>query len=118
MPFLFAAERAGASKPFKLAHSPFVVDVSRVQRGLGFDKNNMNFLVRHGHVLDAAGNDDELPFADNRLVVAETHAQSALHDEKKLVLVIMMMPDKLALQFHGLYGAIVDFANHAGIAIV
>src|ERR1700740_676193 len=117
-PFLFLVERVADSQPLELANSPFVGDVSRVQRVLRLQQDNMNFVVRDGEILDAAGNDDEFTFAHNCFMVAEAHAQRALHDEEQFVLVVVMVPNELALQFNGLYVAIVDLADHAGIPVV
>lgn len=102
----------------ELANGPFVRDVSRVERGLRLQQDNMNFLIRHRHMLDAAGHDDEFAFANNGVAIAEAHPQRALDDEKQFVFVFVVMPDKFALQFHGLHVAVVYRTNNAGTAII
>src|SRR3974390_2448829 len=78
----------------------------------------MNFLVGHRKVLDASGNDQEFAFANQYIAVAEAHTQHAFDDQKQFVLVIVTMPDKLALDLDRLDVAIVEFADDAGMPMI
>ena len=59
----------------------------------------MNFLRGDRPVLDATRDDQKLTFFQPDLPVTEIHPESPLHDQEQLVLVFMMMPDKLTLEF-------------------
>ena len=39
------------------------------------------------------------------------HPKPTLHHEEQLIFIIVMMPDKLTLQFHDFYVRVVDFAH-------
>src|SRR5229473_1252343 len=69
-------------------------------------------------VLDAARDDNELAFAHQAFPIAEFHAERTLHDEKKFVLVIVMMPEKFSLELDGLHQALIDFADDAGFVVL
>src|SRR6267154_98192 len=75
----------------ELGDSPFVGDIPRVQRRFWFDQDNVNLFVRNGAVLDAVRDDNELAFAHQTFTISEFHAERALHDEKKFILVIVFM---------------------------
>ena len=70
----------------------------------------MDLFGGDGHVLDAAGDDDEFAFADEGIVVAEFHLEGAFHDEEHFVFVIVVVPEKIAFEFHELDEAIIHFA--------
>src|SRR5579863_799920 len=106
------------SDALELGDGPFVGNVSRVESGLRFDQNDVNFFVGDGAVFYAARNDYEFAFADDSFAVAKFHAQSALDDEEEFVFVVMMMPDKFALEFDSFDVAVVDLADDARIAVV
>src|SRR5467141_3031424 len=102
----------------ELGDSPFVGDVPRVQRRFWFDQDNVDLFVRNGAVLDAVRDDNELAFAHHTLTIAEFHAERALHDEKKFILLIVMMPEKFSLEFDGFHQAIIDFTYDAGLVVL
>src|SRR5262249_19087665 len=97
---------------------PFVRDISRVQSRFWLNQHDVDFLVRDGAMLYAARHDDEFTRADSLLAIAKFHSQRAMHHEKELVLVIVMMPDELALDFCNLYVRIVELANHARLPMI
>jgi hypothetical protein len=69
-------------------------------------------------MFNAARDDDKFPFVDNGFVAAKLHPQFAFHHQKKLVFVVMMMPDKVALELDGFEIAIIDFGYDARIPVV
>src|SRR6266851_6774774 len=82
----------------ELGDRPFVSDIAGVQRRFWFDQDNVDLFVRNGAVLDAARDNNELAFAHQAFTISEFHAERALHDEKKLILVIVMMPEKFSFE--------------------
>jgi hypothetical protein len=113
----FAEARNGLDA-LELGDGPFIGDISSVQSRFWFDQNDVNFFVGDGAMFDAARDNDEFTFAHRGFAIAEFHAQSAFDDQKELVFVVVMMPDKLAFEFNGFDVAVVDFADDARIAIV
>jgi hypothetical protein len=106
------------SNSFELRDGPFVGEISRVQGSLRFDEHDMNFLVGDGEMLDTARNNDEFAFAHDGFAVAELHAQRAFDHKEEFVLVLMVMPDKLTLEFDGFDMTIIYFADDPGIAVI
>jgi hypothetical protein len=51
-------------------------------------------------------------------VIAKFHAERAFDHKEKLVLVVVVMPDKFTFQFNGLHLAVVYFTDHAGVAVI
>ena len=47
-------------------------------------------------------------------MIAEFHPQAALNHQKHFVFVVVMMPDKFALEAHCLHVAIVDLSQDLG----
>src|SRR4029077_16639514 len=94
-------ERSRGSNALKLGDCPFVGYVSGVQSGFRFNQDDVDFFVGDGTMFDAARDDDKFPFVDDGLVAAKLHAQAPFDDQKKLVFVVMMMPDKVALELDG-----------------
>src|SRR5437899_3693663 len=92
------SRRERISDALELGDSPFVGDVSRVQRRIRLDQDDVDLFVGNGAVLDAVRDDNEFALAHHTLTVAEFHAERALHDEKKLVFVIVMMPEEFSLE--------------------
>src|SRR5260370_39073774 len=101
-------EQSAELDALELGDRPFVGDVPRVQRRFWFDQDNVDLFVRNGAVLDAARDDNELAFAHQAFPIAEFHSETTLHDEKKFVLVIVMMPEKFSLELDGFHQAIID----------
>jgi hypothetical protein len=102
----------------ELGDRPFVGDIARVQRRFWFDQDNVDFFVRNGAVLDAVRDDNEFAFAHQTFTIAEFHAEGALHDEKKFVFLIVMMPKKFSFEFDGFHKGIVDFSDDAGLVVL
>jgi hypothetical protein len=111
-------EQIADSDALELGDSPFASDVPRVQRRSWFDQDDVNLFVSGGAVLDAARDDNEFAFLNGGFVAPELHPQYALYDQKHFVFALMMVPDKLALQFDGLDVAVVYFADDTRVAVV
>src|SRR5271166_2107534 len=69
-------------------------------------------------MLDAPGHDQKLAFIQPDVAVTELHAESSVDDQKQLVFVVMLMPDKLAMEFHQLDVLPVQLANDPGAPVV
>ena len=76
-----------------------LVNVSGVERGFRLHQDEVDFFVGDRAMLDAARNDDEFAFADERFAIAELHAQRAFDDEEKFIFVVVVMPDEFAFEF-------------------
>src|SRR6516165_2681653 len=113
-----AGENTTGSNSLELADSPFVNDIPGVQSGLWLQQNNMNFLVRHRHMLDAMRDDDKFAFADNCFMSAKLHSKRSFDDQEQFVFAVVMMPDELAFQFDRLYSEIVDLAENARMEVI
>ena len=73
-------------------------------------------------MVDAARDDDELTRLDDEFmffsVLAYTHAQRTFHDEKQLILGIMVMPDEVTLDLDDFHVEIVDLADDLGLVLL
>jgi hypothetical protein len=69
-------------------------------------------------VFHAAGDNQEFPFVDPDLAVAEAHQQLALYHQKQFVFLFVMVPDEFTQQFHDLYLNAVQVAHNPGLAVV
>src|SRR6266699_3536337 len=69
-------------------------------------------------MLDAVRDDDELARLDHEVAVPQLHPQPALHDQKQLVLPLVVMPDELALEFRELHEAVVYLADDLGTPLI
>src|SRR5260370_8082930 len=111
-------ERSGGLDALKLGDSPFVRDIAGVQRRFWFDQDNVDLFIRNGTVLDAVRIQNEFAFVHHTLTIAEFHAERAFHDEKKVVFVIVMMPQKFSFALHALDQALTPFTDAAGLAVL
>ena len=69
-------------------------------------------------VLDAARDDEKFTFFQPDLPVAEIHPNPPFRDQKKLILVLMMMPDELALEFDQLDVLPIELAGDPWVPVV
>src|SRR5262245_59447243 len=69
-----------ASDPLQLLDRPLVADVSRVQGRGGLEEEDVDLLLGHGPVLDAAGDDQELSLFQPDVAVAQLHAEAPAED--------------------------------------
>ena len=58
----------------------------------------MHFFWRNRPVLHTVWHDDELARADPLLAIAELHEQPPFDHQEQLVFLVVMVPDKLALE--------------------
>src|SRR5262249_55094087 len=96
---------------FQAFFSPFISNVAGVKRAGRFEQEHLCFFLRHGSMVDASRNNQELAFFEPDLAIAKLHAESALDHEKQLVLVVMMMPNKRTFEFHQLDQLTVELAG-------
>lgn len=95
-----------------------VVDVAGVSRGGGFEEHDGAFVFGDGLVLDAAGDDAELSFAERDHAVSKVQIELAGEDEEHLVFIGMVMPDVLALKLDELDVLAVELADDLGGPVV
>jgi hypothetical protein len=106
------------SDSLELRGRPFVGNVSRIECRFWLEENDVDFVVGDGEVFDAARDDDEFPFAHERFVVAEFHAQRASNDEKELIFPFVMVPDEFALQFHSFDVTFIHLTDDLGVPVI
>jgi hypothetical protein len=70
----------------------------------------MDFFFGDRAMLDAMRNDDELAFANYRLVIAKLHSKDAFDYEEEFVFDVVMVPDEFAFDLDDLHRAIVNDA--------
>jgi len=89
------------SDALELGDGPFVSDITCIQGGFGFDQDDVDFLVCYRTVLRAFGHDDKFTGVDDSFAIAKFHAERPFYDQEQFIFVIVMVPDELALEFHG-----------------
>src|SRR5271170_4756285 len=94
MGFLAGLERVRKSNVLELRDGPFAGDVSGVERGFRLNQDDVHFFVRNRAMFEAARNDDKFTLMNYSFTITEFHAECAFDDKKKLILIVMMMPDK------------------------
>src|SRR5262249_28040870 len=102
----------------ELGGGALISHVSGVQGRFGLKQDDLGFLFGERPVLHATRDDDEFAGADADFAVPQLHPHAALHDEKHLVLVVVMMPDELALELHELDQAVVHLADDLGLPLI
>ena len=78
----------------------------------------MDLLFGDRSVLDASGHDEELALFQPNVAVPELHPESPLDHQEESVFVVVLVPDKLALEFYQLDVLPVQFANDLGAPVV
>ena len=97
---------------------PLVLDVAGVEGGGRLEKEDVDFFVRHGAVLDASRDDQEISFVEPDVAVPQFHAEAALDHQEKLVLVVVVVPGEGALEFHELHLLAVQLGDDAGVPMI
>ncbi len=95
-----------------------VVDVAGVSRGGGLEEHDAAFVLGDGFVLDAAGDDAELAFAEGDDAIPKVQVELAGENEEHLVLIRMVMPDVLAFELDEFDVLTVEFAGDFGGPVV
>src|SRR5579859_1896668 len=85
---------------------------TRIERGFWLQQQHLCFLFCDRQMLDAARNDHKLSRVQMYLAIAQFDKQVSGDDQEEFVLLFMMMPDKLALQFDELDMRIVQLAHN------
>jgi len=109
---------AVALNALELRDCPFVHNVPGVQSCLWLDEHDVYLLIGGRAVFNSARHDDELALADDRLTVAEFHAQRTFCYQKQLILVFVMVPDKFSRELDGFEVTVVHFTYDARIPMI
>ena len=91
-----------ASNPVQLMQRELILDVPRVQRGRGLEKQNPAFFIGDRLMLNSARDHDEFSF---------------LERQEHLVFVLMLMPDEFAFHLVELHLLAVEFACDVGLPV-
>ena len=94
-----------------------ILDVPRVQRGRGLEKQNPAFFIGDRLVLNSARDHDEFSFLERHCFVAELDAKPSLYNQEHLVFVLMLMPDEFAFHLVELHQLAVEFACDVGLPV-
>jgi hypothetical protein len=113
-----AMARDGGSDPLERVDRPLVPDVARIERRGRLEQQDLGLFLGDRPMLDPAWDDEELAFLQPDLAIPEVHPESALHDQEQLILVLMMVPDELALEFHQLDTLAVELAHDPRLPLV
>src|SRR5258706_12680109 len=104
--------RAINLEPIELGDGAFIADVSRIQRGSRFEQEHVGLFLGDRQMLNAVRDNDELARLDHEVGVSQLHPQTALHDQKQLVLALVMVPDELALELRELHEVVIHRADN------
>src|SRR5439155_8922870 len=110
--------RAINLEPIEVGDGAFIANVPGVQCGIRLEQQDMRFFLRDRQMLDAVRDDDELARLDHEIAVSQLHAQPALHDEKQLVLTLVVVPDELARELRELHETVVDLPDDLGTPLI
>src|SRR5689334_3923381 len=69
-------------------------------------------------MLNAVRDDDELARLDHKVGISQLHPQPALHDQKQLILVLVMVPDELTFELRELHVSVIYFAHDLGTPLI
>jgi len=105
------------SDSFKNLDRALIADVAGIQSGGRLKQHYMRFLFGHRAMLYAARNNKEITLFHPDEMVAKFHPEAARYDKEQLVLIVMMMPHKWAVEFHQFYQLAVEFAHDFGLPI-
>ena len=78
----------------------------------------MNFLFRYRAMLDAPGHDEELALFQPDVAIPEFHPESPLDDKEEFIFVVVLVPDKLALEFYQLDVLPVQLPDDPGALVI
>src|SRR2546427_711947 len=101
----------GRLEPVELADRALIADGARIESGLRLEQQDVGLLGSDGQVVDPMRHVHELAFIHPHVAVAELDKEPAFHDEKQLVLYVMVMPHELALDLDELHVGVVDLAH-------
>lgn len=79
-----------------------VPDISSIQRRHRFKDHDFHFLRGEGLVLNASWHDKKLTGTDRDDACAQSQFHDPTMNQKQLVFCVVLMPDKLALEFDAL----------------
>lgn len=99
------------SNPIQMGDRSLVLHVTRVQRRGWLEHEDMDLLLGHGSVFNATGNNQDLALFKPNMAIPELHAETALHDQERFVLVVVLVPDELPQEFGQFDLLAVQFAN-------
>lgn len=82
------------------------------------EQENMNFVLRHGSMLDHSWHNEKLSFVNVNGLVAKLHSQHTLRHQEQFVFILMVMPNELAFQFCCFDMLTIQLTNDSGIPVV
>jgi hypothetical protein len=95
----------------ELLSGKLVSQVPRIERSRGFEEQDVDLFVRDWAMLDAPRDYYQFILREVDRPVAELHAKSPLDHQEQLVLLLVVMPYKLALELDQLDMLAVQFGQ-------
>jgi hypothetical protein len=95
-----------------------VDNIPRIQRSGRLKQQEPALFLSDWLVLDAARDHHELALLDPLVAVAIFHAEAALNDEEQLVFVVVVVEDKLSLDFVEFHVLAVKFGGDLGLPVL
>ena len=89
-------------------------DVTGVRRAGRLDQQQVHLLLRDRAMFDALRYDVHLPRPKGDRSISQLNIEHAFQDEKKIIRVIVFVPDKFAIHFHDHDIAIVELGDGTG----
>lgn len=97
----------------------FVSEVAGVERGPGFHEDDVDLIAQGGGtVFRPFRDEDEFTFIHDDIPVSQLHQQPAFHHQKQLILVVVMMPGKLAFDSNQFDLRIIDVTHDFRVPVV
>ena len=85
-----------------------------IQHSSRFDQKKFDFILGKGFVLDALWNHIHFALRHINMTIPEIDAQSPFQNDKRLIGIVMVMPDKIALKFYQLELVTIHFSDDLG----
>jgi len=102
--YVFLSGRAEALEPNAgWRGQALVSDVARIPGGRRLEEDNLCFVFGRGAMFEAARHDQEFARGQLDCAISKLHAHSPPPDQKHLVRVVVMMPDKFTLELYDLH---------------
>lgn len=92
----------GPSQSLRRMHGAIARDIPRIERGGRFEENDLDLEIRNRAMLDASGDHEEFAGFEFDRAIAELHRETSLVNQEHLVLVLVAVPNKGALELHQL----------------
>src|SRR5262245_31361114 len=95
-----AHQHADGLDPLRLWDRPLVPRVARVESPSRLEQHDVNLLFGDGSVFNTSRHNQEFSLLQPRVAVPKFHPETPLDHQEEFILVVMLVPDELTLEFH------------------